>query len=130
MEVAIEAFVAQLNIKLFDDILHDKELPILDRLLESFLDMPEHQILQLGVLRENPLEPIQVALLHAVDQRASPCHKLHEGRLVVLLHPLDLVPKTPPNVQNKSQYRSRWMIYCCSISKPEEICKILLTSGS
>ena len=68
MEVAIEAFVAQLNIKLFDDILHDKELPILDRLLESFLDMPEHQILQLGVLRENPLEPIQVALLHAIDQ--------------------------------------------------------------
>ena len=68
MEVAIEAFVAQLNIKLLDDILHDKELPILDRLLESFLDMPEHKVLQLGVLRENPLEPIQVSLLHAIDQ--------------------------------------------------------------
>ena len=98
MEVSIEAFVAQLNIELFDDILHDKELPILDRLLESFLDVPKHQVLQLGVLRENPLEPIQVTLLHTVDQRATPRHKLHKTRLVVLLHPLYLVPKTPPNV--------------------------------
>ena len=42
MEVAIEALVRQLDVKLLDNVLHDEELAIFNRLLKGLLNVPEH----------------------------------------------------------------------------------------
>jgi len=68
---------------------------ILDSFFESLLDVPEHQVLHSLVFCENPLEPIKVPLLDAVDKRATFGHEFHEIRWVIRLHGLNLFPKTP-----------------------------------
>ena len=45
MEVAIEALVRQLDVELLNNVLHNEELAILNRLLKRLLYVPEHQIL-------------------------------------------------------------------------------------
>ena len=95
MEVSIETFVWQFDVKLLNYVLYNEELAILNRLLKRLLYVPEHQILKLSIFGENPLESVQIALLNAVNERAAASHELHEAGLVAFLHALDLVPKTP-----------------------------------
>ena len=94
--------MTQLDIELFHDILNNEELAVLNCLLECFLDVPEHQILQFSILCEYSLEAVQVTLLYTIDERATSCHKLHETSLVVSLHSLNLLPKPPIDKTNQS----------------------------
>jgi len=68
MEVTEETVMAELDVELLDDVLHDEQLAILDSFLKGLLNVPKHQVLQLGVLCEDPLKAIKVALLHTVDE--------------------------------------------------------------
>ena len=45
MEVSIETFVRQFDVKLLNYVLYNEELAILNRLLKRLLYVPEHQIL-------------------------------------------------------------------------------------
>ena len=94
--------MTQFNVELFHDVLNNEELAILNCLLECFLNVPEHQILQFSILCENSLEAIQVTLLYTVDKRATPRHELHETSLIVILHSLNLLPKPPIDKTNQS----------------------------
>ena len=58
MEVAIEAVMTQVDVQLLHDVLHDEQFSVLNCLLECFLNVPEHEILELGLFGENLLEAI------------------------------------------------------------------------
>ena len=94
MEVALEAVVIQLDVQLLYDILHDKELAVLDRLFERLLNVPEHQVLELVFLCEQFLEAIQVSFNRAVHERPALCHEFHKQLSVLTLQGLYFLPKT------------------------------------
>ena len=95
MEVAIEAVMAQVDVQLLHDVLHNEQLSVLDCLLECFLNVPEHEILEFGLFGEYLLEAIQVSLDGTVDERTTSCHEAHEAFPVVLFHGLNFLPKPP-----------------------------------
>ena len=67
VEVAEEAVVAELYVELFDDVLNNKELAVLDCLFECLLDVPEHEVLHLGILCKDLLEAVEVSLYRRID---------------------------------------------------------------
>ena len=95
MEVAIEAVMAQVDVQLLHDVLHNEQLSVLDCLLECFLNVPEHEILELGLLSEYLLETIQVSLDCAVDKGSTSCHEAHKAFPIILFHGLNFLPKPP-----------------------------------
>ena len=94
--------MTQFNVELLHDVLNNEELAILNCLLECFLDVPKHQILQFSIFCENSLEAVQVTLLYTVDERATPRHEPHETSLIVILDSLNLPPKPPIDKPNQS----------------------------
>ena len=93
LEVAIETLMTELDWdgQILQNALDYGQFAVFDGLFQSFLNVPEHQMLQSSFFIVKFLKSFTIPINRAFDERAAPSQYFHELCAITLLQLFDLI---------------------------------------
>ena len=111
VEEAVESFVVYVESHVFDDVLDEEQMAVLDGLFQALLDVP---VAELSVLAgvEGLFELLEVAFGSGFEHGLSCNHELVEGLFILYLQFFDLLPDI---TRKKSECAHLNLHECCGV---------------